>query len=193
MDNCCLYVYGIGVLNKDVVFESNSVLNGEYNDFYFETQYGALYISYDEQELLWSLKDGEAILASSEFSGDMNCFSGLQFSFNDGGDQHPTYTFTVYKVPCDFTPTLPTIEYPIECLQEACRNKNLFNKHKRMLAEDIAGISKKEIFGFKCGDAWENIFMRNMIIHALSCMPTGVLSIEKEKCLIGKLTDKCNC
>lgn len=193
MDNCCLNISGIAFFEKQLAFETNSVLLGEYPSFFFDVggQY-FLYVVYNETTSMWDLVDDGDVLASSEFSGDVNCPDGLQFAFNFG-DQSPQYTFIVYKVPCDLIPTPPTIEYPVECLQEACRNKNLFNKHKRMLAEDIAGISKKEIFGFKCGDAWENIFMRNMIIHALSCMPTGVLSIEKENCLIGKLTDKCNC
>jgi hypothetical protein len=192
MDNCCINIYGIGVIDKEIVYEINSTLNGAYPNYTFYDGEVTIDVVYDEEELLWYLISEEKILATSEFSGNKDCPDGLQFTFN-GGDRSPDFTFTTYQFPCDLTPTPPIIEYAPECLQEACRNKNLFNKHKRMLAEDIAGISKKEIFGFKCGDAWENIFMRNMIIHALSCMPTGVLSVEKEKCLIGKLTDKCNC
>jgi hypothetical protein len=193
MGDCCLNIYGVGVVEEEIVYEVNSVLLGEYPNYSFDIGEGyLLYVVYNETTSMWDLIDDGDVLASSEFFGDEACPDGLQFVFNSG-DRSPDYTYTVYKVPCDLTPTPPTIEYPVECLQEACRNKNLFNKHKRMLAEDIAGISKKEIFGFKCGDAWENIFMRNMIIHALSCMPTGVLSVEKENCLIGKLTDKCNC
>jgi hypothetical protein len=191
--NCCLNIHGIGLTEVgDVIYEVNTTLNGSYPNYTFYDGMDTLYISYDEEVSLWYLNGEIETLASAEFSGNQYCPDGLQFSFNIG-DEGPNYTYTVYQIPCVLTPTPPIIEYPVECLQEACRNKNLFNKHKRMLAEDIAAISKKEIFGFKCGDAWENIFMRNMIIHALSCMPTGVLSVEKEKCLIGKLTDKCNC
>jgi len=191
MDNCCLNVHGVGILDKEVVYEIDAILNGSYPNYYFDYGGGNMDVQYDDELLVWNLVLDAETLDSSEFS-DTPCPSGLQFNFVDG-DQSPDFTFIIYEVPCDVTPTPPSITYPTECLQEACRNKNLFNKHKRMLAEDIAGISKKEIFGFKCGDAWENIFMRNMIIHALSCMPTGVLSVEKENCLIGKLTDKCNC
>ena len=191
MDNCCLNISGLGLFEGQIVYELNSAIYGEYPDFYFDSPDGILHISYDEEIQQWYLYDQDLELAQATYDGDPYCFDGLIFEAQI--DKAVVYTFTVYRIPCDFTPTPPTIEYPEECLQEACRNKNLFNKHKRMLAEDIASISKKEIFGFKCGDAWENIFMRNMIIHALSCMPTGVLSIEKENCLIGKLTDKCNC
>lgn len=192
MDNCCLNIYGVGLIEKDIVFECNSVVQGEYPDFSFDSGDGTLNISYDSGDSLWYLSAGAEILATSSYDTETSCPDGLQFAFS-GGDMSPNYTFTVYQVPCDLNPVPPTIEYPLECVEEPCRNKNLLNKHRALLAEDIAGISKKEVFGFKCGDAWENIFMRNMIIHALSCMPTGVLSVEKENCLIGKLTDKCNC
>ena len=194
MGDCCLNIHGIGLTGLgDVVYEVNTTLNGEYPYYTFYDGVNTIDIVYDEEELLWDLISGEETLATSEFSGNQSCPDGLQFSYSVIGRDGADYTYTVYQIPCDLTPVPPIIEYPIECLQEACRNKNLLNKQKRALAEDIAGISKKEIFGFKCGDAWENIFMRNLIIHALSCMPTGVLSVEKEKCLIGKLTDKCNC
>jgi hypothetical protein len=199
MGDCCLNISGVGVTGEgDIVYEVNCVLNGSFPEYTFDVTDGDLfnvfYISYDDENSIWHLNNDIEYLASSEFGGNLTCPDGLQFNYNVEGRFDSTYyTYTVYQIPCDLTPTPPPITYPVECLQEACRNKNLFNKEKRSLAEDIAGISKKEIFGFKCGDAWENIFMRNLIIHALSCMPTGVLSVEKEKCLIGKLTDKCNC
>lgn len=198
MGDCCLNISGVGVTGEgDIVYEVNCVLNGSFPEYTFDIIIDDVivetyYISYDNENSIWDLNNTIEYIASSEFSGNLTCPDGLQFT-QAGGDQEPSITYTVYQIPCNLTPTPPTIEYPVECLQEACRNKNLLNKEKRSLAEDIAGISKKEIFGFKCGDAWENIFMRNLIIHALSCMPTGVLSVEKEKCLTGKLTDKCNC
>jgi hypothetical protein len=76
---------------------------------------------------------------------------------------------------------------------EPCRNKNLLSKSAMELSKDIASLSKRQVFGFKCDDAWENIFMRSLIIDALSCSPYGTYSEEVEQCLIGKLTDKCNC
>ena len=198
MGDCCLNISGVGVtVGGDVIYEVNCVLNGSFPEYTFDVIDGDLfnvfYISYDDENSIWHLNNDIEYLASSEFGGNLTCPDGLQFTYNAIGDGGVIYyTYTVYQIPCDLTPIPPSITYPVECLQEACRNKNLLNKQKRALAEDIAGVSKKEIFGFKCGDAWENIFMRNMIIHALSCMPTGVLSVEKENCLIGKLTDKCN-
>lgn len=199
MGNCCLNISGVGVINgNQIVYEVNCVLNGEFPNYTFDIVVNdviveTFYISYDDEDSMWYLNNTIESLASSEFSGNLTCPDGLQFHYSAVGDDGVVYyTYTVYQIPCDLTPTPPSITYPLECVEEACRNKNLLNKQKRALAEDIAGVSKKEIFGFKCGDAWENIFMRNLIIHTLSCMPTGVLSVEKEKCLIGKLTDKCN-
>jgi hypothetical protein len=192
MGNCCLNISVIGFIERGIVYEANCPITGEYPSFSFQLEESEISLIFNEELSIWQMIDGDILLSQSTYEGDNECPSGLQFTFS-GGDKSPDFTFTVYQFPCDLTPTPPIIEYAPECLQEACRNKNLLNKQKRALAEDIAGISKKEIFGFKCGDAWENIFMRNLIIHALSCMPTGVLSVEKEKCLIGKLTDKCNC
>jgi len=191
MDNCCLNMYVSGTVGREQVFEWTSTITGSYPEFQFDVDGTALSLFFNEETSYWQiLGEGFVVCETPVLPQNNECPNGLQVPSEDGD---VLYTFNVYSVPCGEPYDVPTIEYPLECLQEACRNKNLFNKHKRMLAEDIAGISKKEIFGFKCGDAWENIFMRNMIIHALSCMPTGVLSIEKENCLIGKLTDKCNC
>jgi hypothetical protein len=189
MGNCCLNISVIGFIERGIVYEANCPITGEYPSFSFQLEEDEISLVFNEEISTWQMFIGDTFIGQSTFDGDNECPSGLNILVE--GDI--TYSYTVYSFPCDLTPAPPVVEYAPECLQEACRNKNLFNKHKRMLAEDIAGISKKEIFGFKCGDAWENIFMRNMIIHALSCMPTGVLSVEKENCLIGKLTDKCNC
>lgn len=194
MDNCCLNLYGVSSWKGGVIYEVNAPLEGSYPNFYSNIGETTLNIVYNEETSLWYFYDGDGELASTTYSGTESCPDGLNFTFSfEMGEIVTTYTFTVYQFPCDLTPVPPTIDYPLECVQEPCRNKNLFRKQKGELSKDIAGVSKKEIFGFKCGDAWENIFMRNLIIHALSCMPTGVLSVEKEKCLIGKLTDKCNC
>jgi hypothetical protein len=189
MDNCCLNMYVSGTIGSEApVFEWTSPITGAYPSFSFEVEVDTLSLVFNEETSEWQIFAGDVFVGSSTYEGNNECPSGLNI-VNEGDI---TYSYTVYSVPCGEPYDIPTIEYPLECLQEACRNKNLLNKQKRALAEDIAGVSKKEIFGFKCGDAWENIFMRNLIIHTLSCMPTGVLSVEKEKCLIGKLTDKCN-
>lgn len=191
MDNCCLNMYVSGTMEKDQVFEWTSTMTGSYPEFQFDVDGDALSLFFNEDTSYWQVLEEGFVICETPFLPQNNeCPNGLQVPLV-GGDV--LYTFNVYSIPCDSNPNAPTIEYPLECLEEPCRNKNLFRKQRGELAKDIAGISKKEIFGFKCGDAWENIFMRNMIIHALSCMPTGVLSIEKENCLIGKLTDKCNC
>lgn len=102
--------------------------------------------------------------------------------------------FTIYR--CDEEVYIPEYGNVDEENCEAyapCRNKNLLSKSSMALSKDIASLSKREVFGFKCDDAWENIFMRSLIIDALSCLPYGTYSEEEEQCLIGKLTDKCNC
>lgn len=101
--------------------------------------------------------------------------------------------FIIYRIECDINNNdIPADVEPINC-DIPCSNGNLLKKQKSALSKDIADISKREIFGLKCGDNWENIFMRSLIIDALSCIPYGVYSKDTEACLISKLTDKCNC
>lgn len=74
-----------------------------------------------------------------------------------------------------------------------CQNNQTLKRSSAVLSKEIASISKREVFGFNCDDAWNTIFMKNSIIHALSCLPYGFYSEADEQCLIGKLNDKCNC
>jgi hypothetical protein len=112
------------------------------------------------------------------------------------GQASPTkIEFVIYTVDCqEVTPEVFENEQEENCEPYApCKNKNLLSKSAVQLSKDIASISKQEVFGFNCEDAWNNIFMRSLIIDALNCLPYGTYSQEVEQCLIGKLTDKCNC
>jgi len=101
--------------------------------------------------------------------------------------------FIIYRIECDINNNdIPADVEPINC-DIPCTNGNLLKKQKASLANDIADISKREVFGLKCNDNWENIFMRSLIIDALSCLPYGIYSKDEEQCLIGNLTDNCNC
>ena len=105
----------------------------------------------------------------------------------------PYSDFIIYSIDCDANNNdIPADVEPINC-DVPCSNGNLLKKQKSSLSKDIADISKREVFGLKCSDNWENIFMRSLIIDALSCIPYGVYSKDTEACLISKLTDKCNC
>lgn len=102
-------------------------------------------------------------------------------------------TFVIYRVPCEVGDNdIPADVDPPYC-DVPCRNGNFLKKQKAILGKNIADISKREVFGLKCEDNWEHIFMKSLIIDGLSCLPYGVYSEDEEACLIGKLTDKCNC
>lgn len=105
----------------------------------------------------------------------------------------PYLNFIIYRIECEIeNDDVPADIEPIDC-NVPCVNSNLLKKQKSALSKDIADISKREVFGLKCSDNWENIFMRSLIIDALSCIPYGVYSKDTEACLISKLIDKCNC
>ena len=58
----------------------------------------------------------------------------------------------------------------------------------------FANIKTAEVYGLKeCNDGWENIYKKYLIIKALECCPYDEYSLDDEKCLIGHLTDNCNC
>lgn len=102
-------------------------------------------------------------------------------------------TFIIYRIPCEVSNNdIPADVDPLYC-DVPCKNGNFLKKQKAILGKNIADISKREVFGLKCEDNWEHIFMKSLIIDGLSCLPYGVYSEDEEACLIGKLTDKCNC
>lgn len=73
------------------------------------------------------------------------------------------------------------------------RNRNLLKKKKAIFVDEISSIRNKEIFGFKCGTTWDNLFRKHLIFDVLSCLPYGVICDEEEQCLINNLNENCNC
>jgi hypothetical protein len=51
----------------------------------------------------------------------------------------------------------------------------------------------KNLFGFKCGTSWDDLFRKHLIFDVLSCLPYGVICEEEEQCLINNLNENCNC
>lgn len=73
------------------------------------------------------------------------------------------------------------------------RNRNLLKKKKAIFVDEISSIRNKEIFGFKCGTSWDDLFRKHLIFDVLNCLPYGVICDEEEQCLINNLNENCNC
>lgn len=72
-------------------------------------------------------------------------------------------------------------------------NRNLLKKKKAIFVDEISSIRNKEIFGFKCGTSWDDLFRKHLIFDVLNCLPYGVICDEEEQCLINNLNENCNC
>lgn len=72
-------------------------------------------------------------------------------------------------------------------------NRNLLKKKKAIFVDEISSIRNKEIFGFKCGTSWDDLFRKHLIFDVLNCLPYGVICDEEEQCLIKNLNENCNC
>lgn len=146
----------------------------------------------------WVIEDVDfgyiIFLAEEDVPTDCPVSSSLSWSFESNPKNQINYTFVIYEIECMPLDNNIPEPYPSEeSNPEYCTNSTLFKKQKNKLSKDIAAISKREVFGFDCGGEWENLFMRSLIIDALSCPPYGVIPKDTERCLIGKLNEKCNC
>lgn len=186
-----LYVNSIKGLVQYLLGESS----GDYNGYpYWELSEGGPFVYYDDNSSTWYFSDvlGDPDVYTATLP-TLGCPTG-EWEVN------PIFEVNYNSITSESCPEfgdldIPDIYEPEEDCSpyEICRNKNLLSKSAMALSKDIASISKREVFGFKCKDAWENIFMRSLIIDALNCAPYGTYSEDEERCLIGKLTDKCNC
>ena len=154
-----------------------------------------LYLYYNENISAWEIinqLDGELLFTSGE-NVPLDCPVSSSEDWTPEG--RIAFSFIIYEIECaigeDDEPT-PYPEVPEEYVAD-CTNSTLLKKQKAKLSKDIAAISKREVFGFDCGGEWENMFMRSLIIDALSCPPYVAISKDTERCLIGKLNEKCNC
>jgi len=166
---------------------------GYYNGFYYwsYTIGGVTYfIWFDTVSSSWILSDA---LGSSD---DASVSATLDFNGCPFGEWivYSRKIDSLISFECTSEP-----EPPIEVIEEncspyeICKYDNLLKRNRVSLSKDIASISKREVYGFNCGDAWQNIFTKSMVIDALSCLPYGVYTEDEERCLIEKLNDKCNC
>ena len=192
MDKCCLNIdiyQGEEIITLAV--KANYDESGVFINYTFFYSYANAYsFVYDELTATWFFYLGASLIASYE-GLDANCPQSYGYDWTYEGRLE--FDFILYAVECDINnDDIPADVEPLYC-DIPCTNGNLLKKQKSALSKDIADISKREVFGLKCGDNWENIFMRSLIIDALSCVPYGVYSKDTEACLISKLTDKCNC
>ena len=164
---------------------------GYYNGFYYWSytiEEETYFIWFDTISSSWILSD--ALGSSDGFLAELT-FDGCPFG------NWTTYSpkiASIISFECTSEP-----EPPVEVIEEncnpyeICKYDNLLKRNRVSLSKDIASISKREVYGFNCGDAWQNIFTKSMVIDALSCLPYGVYTEDEERCLIEKLNDKCNC
>jgi len=201
MGNCCLNIL-IKVDGEEFNYSFVKEFLSDGTFFRYYTTLDApnddegLYLYYNESLGAWEI--------NSEFDGSVLFTSGenvpLDCPASSSEDWIPedrvAFDFVIYEIECSLVEPEPDPEpdpEPIPVLPLFCENLNLIKKQKMKLSKDIAAISKREIFGLDCGGEWENLFMRSLIIDALSCPPYGVISKDTERCLIGKLNEKCNC
>ena len=79
------------------------------------------------------------------------------------------------------------------CDYDTPKNRNLLKKKKAIFVDEISSIRNKEIFGFKCGPEWDDLFRKHLIFDVLWCLPYGKICDEEQQCLINNLNENCNC
>ena len=163
---------------------------GYYNGFYYwsYTLGETYFIWFDTVSSSWILSD--ALGSLDGFLAELT-FDGCPFG------EWIVYSLKIASIisfECTSEPKPPIEVIEENCSPyEICKYDNLLKRNRVSLSKDIASISKREVYGFNCGDAWQNIFTKSMVIDALSCLPYGVYTEDEERCLIEKLNDKCNC
>jgi hypothetical protein len=207
MGDCCLNIlifidgveYNLSTF-RQVNLSSEFVRYTFRNPYDIENNSVVAYLEFDDVLNTWVIIDpalgGTTLFVAGEnVPVDCPVSSSEDWSFEP--EEGEEFSFVIYEVSCvrgigdnDVPNLYPEEEEPYEVY---CENLNLIKKQKMKLSKDIAAISKREVFGLDCGGEWENLFMRSLIIDALSCPPYGVISKDTERCLIGKLNEKCNC
>lgn len=213
-DYCCAIISFIGSPNVVQFNLSLSIQTwvdyGSVPTYTFEVDSTNIAIVYNGANASWEMYDVTAtpimiafslpgVLTDTCPSSDINSWfvtsDGYEFiSKVDMSDPDQLCeSFAIIQYDCPEV-ILPGDHDAIDCEPfQPCYNKQTLKRSSASLSKDIASISKREVFGFNCEDAWNNIFMRNSIIHALSCLPYGYYSEADEQCLISKLNDKCDC
>jgi len=201
MGECCLNIlikFSGREYNISLVKELD--LDGSLVRYNFDDPVNGIDVALEYREDLgkWVIEDVDAdeviFIAGDDVPLDCPISSSDDWVFDADPESYTEYSFVIYEVQCMVLDNNIPDPYPVEESDfNYCTNSTLFKKQKGRLSKDIAAISKREVFGFDCGGEWENLFMRSLIIDALSCPPYGVISKDTERCLIGKLNEKCNC
>lgn len=120
----------------------------------------------------------------------------------DGNPSYPVYTAYTTISDCPYGYYFPNKPFERFWVRGECfdccdyiqpRNRNLLKKKKAIFVDEISSIRNKEIFGFKCGTSWDDLFRKHLIFDVLNCLPYGVICDEEEQCLINNLSENCNC
>lgn len=129
----------------------------------------------------------------SSISSDTSCPLG---SFPNSTTPEALFTNIVVTECGEFNATLVNVK-GVECFDccdyDTPQNRNLLKKKKAIFVEEISSIRSKEIFGFKCGPEWDDLFKKHLIFDVLWCLPYGKICDEEQQCLINNLNDNCNC
>jgi hypothetical protein len=124
-----------------------------------------------------SINNCNIVISTTTSSGD--CPYGVYTPYTEG---ETTLNFLIRGIEC-----FDCCDYDIP------HNRNLLKKKKAIFVDEISSIRNKELFGFKCGPDWEELYKKHLIFDVLWCLPYGVICEDQEQCLIDKLNENCNC
>lgn len=179
-----------------VTYTANAIgIYGGFNVYSFLLDEFTVYIWYSE-ETGWLMtfngygEDEFILFATSTFQG--NCPD----SINEGFLWNSVFTESLTTEICSGFVGFVSVK-GVECFDccdyDTPQNRNLLKKKKAIFVEEISSIRSKEIFGFKCGPEWDDLFRKHLIFDVLWCLPYGKICDEEQQCLINNLNDNCNC
>ena len=200
MARCCLNVVITSYDGEDLVENTLSTSPVYDGDTFIGYSVGEGELSFQLQ--FFNPEDGTWHLTNS--SGSTILFEAYGLTSEcpvstDWTDSHPSdeiVSMYTYSFPCDLNivespNTIPDLN-PLDFI--TCKYQNLLKKQKSILSKEVADMKTAEVFGLKsCDEGWEKIYEKYLIIKALECCPYDEYSLADEKCLIGHLTDNCNC
>jgi hypothetical protein len=119
-----------------------------------------------------------------------------------GNPSYPVYTAYTTTSECPYGFYYPNKPFERVWVRGECfdccdyytpRFSNFIKKKKYDLIADVSDIKSREIFGFRCGPEWSDLFRKHLILDVLHCLPYGVLCDDEEQCLINNVNGNCNC
>lgn len=170
---------------------------GGFNVYSFLLEEFTIYIWYSEGDgwvmTIGGYGEGEfSSIATSTFQGS------CPDSINEGFVWNSLLTGYITTETCSGLPAFDFVFVKgVECFDccdyDTPQNRNLLKKKKAIFVEEISSIRSKEIFGFKCGPEWDDLFKKHLIFDVLWCLPYGKICDEEQQCLINNLNENCNC